>query len=75
MASVTCFATPVAMATTQFVRTIRHEYEDAFVEQRKESAKLGMSRVVVTDNDGNRRWQNAVDPVPAPRPDRSADLL
>jgi len=58
MACITYFETPMTMATTQFVRAIKHE--DAFVRQMEcpeEKTVLRMNWVVVTDSDGNRRLQ------------------
>jgi hypothetical protein len=61
MCCITLFAQPMAMATTQLARVIRYEDASSWqVEPKAEQKSLGMSWVVVTDENDNRqlrmRW-------------------
>jgi hypothetical protein len=61
MSSMTLFAQPIAMATTQLVSAIHHEDATLWrVEPKAEHTTLRMSWVVVTDENGKRqirmRW-------------------
>ncbi|MGA7402659.1 MAG: hypothetical protein WCC99_01790 [Candidatus Sulfotelmatobacter sp.] len=56
MASITLFASPVAMATTQLARVIRYEVSaPGQAAPAPERQPLRMNWVVVTDKDGSRR--------------------
>jgi hypothetical protein len=66
MACITLLAQPMAMATTQLVRTIHYEnVSTCQPEGNVECNSLRMSWVVVTDKNGNRQlrthWASAED--------------
>jgi hypothetical protein len=56
MACITCFAQPLAMATTQLARGVRCEFSRQ-IEYNAERNILRMSWVVVTDSNGLRKLQ------------------
>lgn len=58
MASITLFAQPPAMATTQLARVIRYETHSNWgFGNSAERNRVSVSWVVVTDGNGNRKLQ------------------